>query len=72
MGELHSLIALSRLVHPTSVGDRYSALILDSGLEDSAIYAIQYKGISPDVFVSKTQRDWLSVQDGEELRKLMP
>jgi hypothetical protein len=72
MGELHSLIALSRLVRPTSVGDRYSAFILDSGLEDSAIYAIQYKGISPDVFVNKTQRDWLSVQDGEELRKLMP
>jgi hypothetical protein len=72
MGELHSLIALSRLVRPASVGDRYSALISDCDLEDSAIYAIQYKGISPDVFVSRTQRDWLSVEDGEKLRKLVP
>jgi hypothetical protein len=71
MVELQMLIALSRLVHPTTVGDRYCALIFDFGHEDSVIQAIQFRGISPDVTLT-TQRDWLSVGDGEELRKLMP
>ena len=72
MGELHELVALSHLVHPTSLGDRYSALISDYDIEDSAIYAIEYRGISPDVFTWRTRKNWLSVEDGEELRKLMP
>lgn len=72
MEELHTVIALSRLIHPTSVGDHYSALVLEFGVEDSAIKAIQSRGISPDVFVSSKERDWLSAEDGENLRKLMP
>ena len=69
---LHAVVALSRLVHPTSTGDRYCAQIMHFGLEDSAVYAIQYRGASPDVFLSSNQRDWLTVEDGETLRKLMP
>jgi hypothetical protein len=69
---LHAVVALSRLVHPTSVGDRYCAQILHYGLEDSAVYAVQYRGASLDVFLSSNQRDWLTVEDGETLRRLMP
>jgi hypothetical protein len=69
---LHAVLALSRLIQPTSIGDRYCAQIFHYGLPDSAIYAIQYRGISPDVFLSRKQRDWLTVEDGKTLRGLMP
>lgn len=46
--------------------------MLHFGLRDSAVKAIQCKGISPDVFVCTSGRDWLSAKDGENLRKLMP
>jgi len=72
MSELHSVIALSRLVNPTSTGDRYCAHVWQFGAKDSAIYAIQYRGASPDVSLVNGRRDWLSVQDGETLKKLMP
>lgn len=69
---LHAVVSLSRLVHPTSIGDRYCAQIMHYGLEGSAVYAIQYRGASPDVFLSSGQRDWFTLEDGETLRKLMP
>jgi hypothetical protein len=72
MTELHGLIALSRLVNPTSTGDRYSALVFNYGAKDSAIFSIQYSGMS-DVFLAPAKpRDWLSVDDGNTLLKLMP
>ena len=71
MSEIHAAIALSRLVNPTSIGDRYCARVFDFNGKDSPIQAIQYRG-SSDVFLSATSRDWLSVADGETLRKLMP
>lgn len=69
---LHAVLALSRLIQPTSIGDRYCAKIFHYGLPDSSIYAIQYRGISPDVLLSAKQRNWLSVEDGKTLRGLMP
>jgi hypothetical protein len=69
---LHAVLALSRLVHPTSVGDRYCAKIFHYGLPDSSIYPVQYRGISPDIFLGAKQRDWFSVEDGKALRGLMP
>jgi hypothetical protein len=72
MEELFAVIALSRLIHPTSIGDRYCAKVFHFGLKDSAIQAIQYRGISPDAFLSGKQRDWLSVEDADNLRRLMP
>jgi hypothetical protein len=69
---LHAVLALSRLIHPTSVGDRYCAKIFHYGLPDSSIYAVQYHGISPDIFLGSKQRDWLSAKDGETLRGLIP
>jgi hypothetical protein len=68
---LHAVLALSRLIHPTSIGDRYCAQVFHYGLPDSAIYAIQYRGISSDISLSRNQRDWLSIKDGETLRGLM-
>jgi hypothetical protein len=72
MGDLFTTVAVSRLINPTSTGERYCAKVFHFGLSDSAIQAIQFRGISPDVFLSKNPRDWLSVQDGGALRKLMP
>jgi hypothetical protein len=68
---LHSAISLSRLVNPTSTGDRYCAQVMHFGLKDSAVYAIEYRGASMDVTLGLNSRDWLTQQDGEELRKLM-
>src|SRR5271156_980518 len=72
MGELFALAALSRLVHPTSIGSRYCALVLNFELKESRILAIQFGGISPDVALGENnRRDWLTVEDGDTLRKLM-
>jgi hypothetical protein len=72
MAELFGAITLSRLIHPTSIGDRYCAKVFHFGLQDSAIQAIQYRGMSPDVFLGDSRRDWLSLEDGEDLRRLVP
>jgi hypothetical protein len=62
---LHATVSLSRLVQPTTTGDRYCAEIAFHGMTDSVIRAIQYRGTSLDVFLGKQkQRDWLSVDDG--------
>ncbi len=49
---LREVLAFSRLIQPTSIGDRYCAQIFYYGMPESAIYAIQYRGISPDIFLS--------------------
>jgi hypothetical protein len=69
---LHSVISLSRLVNPTSTGDRYCAQIMHFGMQNSAILAVEYRGASLDVTLGPTSRDWLTKADGETLRKLMP
>ena len=45
MDELHAVVALSRLIHPTSTGDRYCAWILRYDSPESPIRAVQYRGI---------------------------
>lgn len=72
MDELFAVLALSRLIHPTSTGERYCARIMHFGSKDPAIKAISYIGISPDVFISGKHQDWLSVANAEDLRQLMP
>jgi len=72
MDELLAVAALSRLIHPTSIGNRYCAKVFHFGSAASSIQALQYKGVSPDVFLSAPQRDWLSIEDAETLRRLMP
>ena len=74
MSELKGLIALSRLINPTTTGDRYSALVHRFPANESSIFPIQYSGVSPDVIATTTNgfRDWLSIEDCEILRKLAP
>lgn len=69
--DLYTIIALSRLIRPTSTGGRYCAKVFSQPEADPPIQAIPFAG-SPDVFLGDTSRDWLSPDDGFELRKLMP
>jgi len=69
---LLNTIALSRLVWPTSTGDRYCALILPHLGVDPPIQALTLRGVCPDVFPGDVSRDWLSPDNGDELRRLMP
>lgn len=72
IGPLSTVIALSRLIRPTSTGDRYCACIVGYPGVDPPIRAVQISGVCPDVFLGDNSRDWLSPHDGLELRKLMP
>jgi hypothetical protein len=70
--ELFAVAALSRLIHPTTIGGRYCAKVFHFGMKDSPIQAVVFGGLSPDAVLSSKQRDWLSVEDGDNLRRLMP
>ena len=72
MSRLHAVIALSRLVNPTSTGDRYCALAYSYGAKSSPIFAIRFRGVSPDVSLSANSRDWLTPNDGKILLNLIP
>lgn len=68
---LLTAVALSRLVRPTTTGGRHIAQVFPYG-EDPSIQAIQMSGVCPDVYIGDTKQDWLSPEDGDELRRLMP
>lgn len=72
MSRLHAVVALSRLVNPTSAGDRYCVLVYHYGMKNSGIFSIRFRGISPDITLVTDPRDQLSVEDGKVLRTLMP
>jgi hypothetical protein len=72
MSKLAGLIALSRLVNPTSTGDRYCARIFRYGDPNSPIEAVRFFGVSPDVALIDGRRDWLSASDGKTLLRLVP
>jgi hypothetical protein len=72
MSELAAVVALSRLVHPTSTGDRYCARIFRYGDKNSPIEAVRFFGVSADIALIDGRRDWLSVEDGRTLLKLAP
>jgi hypothetical protein len=67
---LLTAVALSRLVRPTSTGDRYVAQVFPYS-DDPAIQAIQMSDVCPDVYTGDAKQDWLSPEDGDELRELM-
>jgi hypothetical protein len=69
---LRTAVVLSRLVWPTSTGDRYCANIVPPAGTDPSILAVPIRGVCPDVFVGDDSRDWLSPENGLELRGLMP
>ncbi len=66
-----AVMALSRLVHPTTIGNRYCAKIYPAPETDPVIQALTISGTNPDVTFGDTSHDWLSPSHGEELRKLM-
>ncbi len=70
---LQRCVALSRFIHPTSVGLRYAARVRHNSLPDSLqIVPAEIHGISPDVFLSPThKRDWLTGKEAQDLRKLL-
>lgn len=69
---LFTVIALSRLVRPTTVGNRYCAKIYPTPATDPVIQALTISGANPDVTIADVSRDWLTPEDGPELRRLMP
>jgi hypothetical protein len=69
---LFTVLALSRLVHPTTTGNRYCAKIYPTPETDPPIQALTMVGASPDVTVGDISHDWLSPSHGDELRQLMP
>jgi hypothetical protein len=72
MQDLLAVIALSRVIQPTSTGLRHCAWVSSLTEENPATRAIIYKGICPDVMLAPNTRDWLTETDGAELRRLMP
>src|SRR5208282_2503771 len=65
-------MALSRLIRPTTTGNRYCAKIYPQFATDPPIQALLISGANPDVTISDGSQDWLSPEDGLELRQLMP
>ena len=68
---LLATIALSRLVHPTTTGVRYCALVSDLSPDAAWIQPIPIIGVSPDVVTGPNARDWLTESEGLEVRSLM-
>ncbi len=73
---LASVIGLSRLIHPTSVGFYYAAR-LGYGVTESAevdhIVPADIRGISKQAFLSpRRTRDWLTDTEAAILRELLP
>lgn len=57
---LSRLVAISRLIHPTSVGLRYAGRVSQSK-DALRIVAAEIHGLAPDTFLSPNhKRDWLS------------
>lgn len=72
--ELQMAIALSRLLHPTSISFRNAARILynDDGTVKHAVPP-DMLGVDPDAWLAQkdTNRDWLIKGELEELKKLL-
>ena len=69
---LFTVVALSRLVRPTTIGNRYCAKIYPSPVTNPEIQALTISGSNPDVTIGDLSHDWLSPDDGHVLRLLMP
>ena len=70
--ELGATIALSRLIHPTTMGLRWAARVSMVNGVVKRILAFQPRGIAVDAFCSKAiERDWLTQEDGDQLKRLM-
>ncbi len=62
---LSRLVAISRLIHPTSVGLRYAARVSQDN-DSLRIVPAEIHGLAPDTFLSPNhKRDWLSQDDAK-------
>lgn len=62
---LSRLVAMSRLIHPSSVGFRYAARVRQTH-DGLAIVPAQLLGMSPDVYLSPSHtRDWLTIAEAQ-------
>lgn len=70
---LQRCVALSRLIHPTTVGFRYAARIRhDSQSDSTKIVPAEIHGISVDVYLPQShERDWLTKAEAELLAHLV-
>lgn len=67
---LSRLVAMSRLIHPTTVGFRYAARVRQTD-QTLAIVSAELHGISPDVYLSPSHtRDWLTVPEANLLAEV--
>jgi len=62
---LSRLVAISRLIHPTSVGLRYAARVSQDS-DSLRIVPAEIHGLAPDTFLSPNhKRDWLSQDEAK-------
>jgi hypothetical protein len=68
---LYHCVALSRIVHPTSVGFTSAARILDWPNGDPQIIPVSHSTLNPAAFVIAPNENWLIPDDLPELRALL-
>jgi len=71
--ELAAVLAMSRLIRPTTMGIRNAARVAIVNGKVKRILAYQPRGALVDAFQSKqNDQDWLGVSDAQRLKLLMP
>lgn len=72
-GKLLPLVALSRLVHPTTAGLRFAARVgLNSEETVEWIWPAHFSGVQLDAFIAPTNsRDWLTIPELEALKEIV-
>jgi hypothetical protein len=68
--KLKTLIALSRIIHPTSISFEYSAKLKFNDNELVNVIPGRTSGPGSKAYVADGNRDWLTIEDAEELKKL--
>ena len=70
---LQTCVALSRLVHPTSISLRYAARVrLGESNQVQDIFLADIRGVGVDPFLADPEaRDWLTHSDAERLKQLL-
>ncbi len=67
------MLNLSRLIHPTTMGNRFAARVSIVNGVVKQVMSYQPKGAMLDVFSPKvSEQDWLGIPEAERLRSLMP
>lgn len=70
---LGATVALSRLIHPTSVGFGYAARISHANGKIGEIFPAQVRGVSREAFLSPNrERDWITPSEAAKIGELIP